>query len=388
MNVPMAPVDQGFNIPYMGMQQQPMQQSPELQQVKDVLNQYAQTKQDQSGSGGIIQQILAARMQPEMQDVSRSINQTQQAYGAPDLFKPMSPGDAMASRYATELSPYTSMLEAQGKIGNNTMNAAGGATGVLVNRLMAADPSLSVEQALQKVQTGFRSNTMIDAQGNVVPMQGALNTMMNINNAKQTGQNISDLSYKPRIAGGEASARTAVELANAAPIEAQKKIGAGEITDVQKREIGQQGLSSTVDAMLQNYQQLAQAKGTVSTGNTIGQNIGAYAKNTAIGQGMQRMVGTQEQSIRNKINMGIPALINDIRGATGMSAKAMDSNTELKFYLQMATDPTVDVEANMNALNVIKKKYLTPLPGSAQPEIPATGATHIYNPATGMVESK
>lgn len=384
MNVPTASVDQNFMVPNMG---QP-QVSPEGQQVNDVLRQYIESKTQQKSGNGITEAILANRFQPTMQDRTASISQTNAAFGAPDLFKPVSPDQAMAQRYANELSPYTSMLEAQGKIGSNMMNMSGGATGVLINRLMNENPGMNFQQALQQVQTGLRSNTMIDAQGNVVPMQGALGTIAGLSNAKQTGQNVSDLQYKPKIAGGEAAARTGIELANAAGIEQQKKIGAGEITEVQKKQGGQQGLASTVDSMMQNYQKLQQMKGTVSTSNTMGQNLGAYAKNTTLGQGVQKLIGTEEQSVRNEINMSIPALINDIRSSTGMSAKAMDSNTELQFYLQMATNPQVDVQANMHALNVIKKKYLSPTPGMPQAPQPVgnSGATHVWNPATQSLE--
>ena len=43
--------------------------------------------------------------------------------------------------------------------------------------------------------------------------------------------------------------------------------------------------------------------------------------------------------------------------ATGMSAKQMDSNAELKLWLSTATDPTKGYEANIEALNNIASKY-------------------------------
>lgn len=385
MDVQIAPVDRSFMVPTMG-EMQPQQSNPERDYLKSVLSEYAQSKQNQQSNNGITEQILANRFQPTMQDRAAAISQTNAAFGAPDLFKAITPEEAMGQRYAMELSPYTSMLEAQGKLGTNMMNQAGGATGILMNRLKAENPGMTDMQALQMVQTGFRNNTMMDAQGNIVPMQGALGTVSALSNAKQTGQNISDLQYKPQIAGGEAQQRQAAELKYAAPIEAQKKVGAGEITEVQKREQGQQQMAATVDSMINKYKTLQSLGGTTSTGNTIGQNLAARAKNTAIGQGIQNTIGTQEQAVRNEINMSIPALINDIRSATGMSAKAMDSNTELQFYLQMATNPRVNVEANIDALNTIKKKYLAPLPGQQKTQVPSNGATHIWNPATGTAE--
>ena len=46
--------------------------------------------------------------------------------------------------------------------------------------------------------------------------------------------------------------------------------------------------------------------------------------------------------------------------ATGMSAKQMDSNAELKLYLATATDPTLDVASNKRALDMIETLYGRP----------------------------
>lgn len=414
--VPQAPVDQNFSIPGMGgmqpQQQMPQQTPPGLQHVTDVLQQYIQSKQDNQGGNGMLQQIFANRLQPEMQDVSRSISQTQQAFGAPDLFKAASPQEAMASRYANELSPYTSMLDAQNKIGTNQMNQSGGATGVLVNRIMqeaqANGQPMSVQQALQMVQTGFRSNTMIDAQGNLVPMHGALGTIAAKSNADKTGQNISDLQYKPQIAGGEAQQRTGVELSNAAAIEAQKIAGRGEITPMQNIQKGRGQVSGMIQSLASSYDALDQAGGITNPDRGALSNMRSYASNTGPGQLVGSMAGTKAQSIRNTIEQTRPLLINAIRQATGMSAKAMDSNAELQFYLKAATDPTLDVKANKAALQKLEQLYglsAPPLSGATAPPptpdqiqqqmpnaaagmaAPMGGATHRYDPATGLVET-
>jgi len=46
-----------------------------------------------------------------------------------------------------------------------------------------------------------------------------------------------------------------------------------------------------------------------------------------------------------------------IMRATGMSAKAIDSNAELKLWLATATDPTKSYEANIEALQNIENLY-------------------------------
>jgi hypothetical protein len=68
-------------------------------------------------------------------------------------------------------------------------------------------------------------------------------------------------------------------------------------------------------------------------------------------------MGTEAQAIRDKINTNQPNLINAIRQDTGMSAKAMETNRELQFYLQATGDPTRDVKSNLAALQVINDSY-------------------------------
>lgn len=325
--------------PQMQPYQQPTQVPPQLQHANDVLNQYIQSKQAQRGANGLTESILANRFQPESQDVARSITQTAQSYGAPELFKPVTPSGAMAERYTNELAPYTSMLEAQGKLGTNMMNQAGGATGILINRLMAENPGMSFQDALYKVQTGYRTGTGMDANGNIIALPGAPQALGLVKYGEKAGTNQADLQY-------------------AAPIEAEKKRGAGDITDVEKKASGQRNVAETADTLEGLYDALDQSGAAISTQNTAQQNLSAGIRGSSVGQFFGRRFGTPEQSIRNQIQMQIPNLINDIRSATGMSAKAMDSNAELQFYLKMATDPTADIQANRAALAAIRKKYL------------------------------
>lgn len=86
-------------------------------------------------------------------------------------------------------------------------------------------------------------------------------------------------------------------------------------------------------------------------------NIAARIGASGIGQTVGGFVGTKNQTMRDKMNMIRPSLLRSIMQSTGMSAKQMDSNTELKLWLSTATDPTVSYEANMDALNNIAEKY-------------------------------
>lgn len=89
---------------------QPNLQPQDMQHVNDVMNQYIQSKQQQQG-GGLLQQILSNRMQPDGQDAMNSIVQTASSFGAPQQFSPITPDAAMASRISNQLSPYSDALK-------------------------------------------------------------------------------------------------------------------------------------------------------------------------------------------------------------------------------------------------------------------------------------
>lgn len=106
------------------------------------------------------------------------------------------------------------------------------------------------------------------------------------------------------------------------------------------------------------YDRLEKGGGITSTKNGALGNASAWASSSSLGQGVGKAFGTDNQSARNDIAMARPALLAAMMKATGMSAKQMDSNAELKLWLATATDPTLDIESNRRALANIERKYL------------------------------
>lgn len=107
------------------------------------------------------------------------------------------------------------------------------------------------------------------------------------------------------------------------------------------------------------YARLESGGGITSTKQGALSNLAASTSASPIGQAIGKALGTTNQSARNDIAMSRPALLAALMKATGMSAKQMDSNAELKLWLSTATDPTLDVEANRRALDSIERKYLS-----------------------------
>lgn len=130
------------------------------------------------------------------------------------------------------------------------------------------------------------------------------------------------------------------------------------------------------------YDALSNEGGITSTGLRAGSNAMAGLASSGLGQATGRLFGTQAQSQRNSIVQTRPLLVQAIKNATGMSAKQMDSNVELKMMLATATDPTLDLEANRRALANLAALYGTG-GGATPPPAPSPGAPTRANAAKG-----
>jgi hypothetical protein len=120
---------------------------------------------------------------------------------------------------------------------------------------------------------------------------------------------------------------------------------------------GEGTVGGVVADLRDKYTQLNTENGIVSTQNRLGTNLGAAFGSSDFGQKLNGIVGTKTQSARDSIAMTRPLLLQSIMKATGMSAKQMDSNAELKLYLATATDPQKGLEANLEALDRIEALY-------------------------------
>lgn len=166
-------------------------------------------------------------------------------------------------------------------------------------------------------------------------------------------------------------------------IEAGKKRG-GNVVEEEKKQRGRENLNEILTQVTGAYLGLHQRGGTIDPRHGVGANISAGLAASPAGQYITGLQGTEEQQLRDKINTMRPALINAIRSATGMSAKAMDSNTELQFYLQQATDPQRGFLANLQAIDLLDKQYGlggvldNALPPEVLARVRSGGATSVY----------
>lgn len=120
---------------------------------------------------------------------------------------------------------------------------------------------------------------------------------------------------------------------------------------------GRKNVSDMVANLYDKYTQLEKSGGIVNPQASALENIGAAASSSGAGQMVGKIIGTKNQSLRNDIEQTRPLLLSAIKNATGMSAQQMNSNAELKFYLNAATDPKLDVKANKAALERLDRMY-------------------------------
>lgn len=141
------------------------------------------------------------------------------------------------------------------------------------------------------------------------------------------------------------------------------------------QETGRDTVSTVVDQLRTGYGKLNASKAIVNPQNSLMNNLSAGIASSAPGQAASNLAGTEAQSIRNEIKMTRPLLLQQIMKATGMSAKQMDSNAELKLWLSTATDPSVDIKSNLAALDNIEKMYGMPKAATPAPTPSGQGAT-------------
>lgn len=126
---------------------------------------------------------------------------------------------------------------------------------------------------------------------------------------------------------------------------------------IEDKEKGKQLVSDSVSELKSYYDILKNQGGITSTQNGPLTNAGAKVANSGIGQFGASIMGTEAQKARESIAQARPLLMSAIKNATGMSAQQMNSNAELQFYMQAATDPSKGYEANMDALKRLDKMF-------------------------------
>jgi len=154
----------------------------------------------------------------------------------------------------------------------------------------------------------------------------------------------------------------------------------------EKIQSGREGVDTLIAQLRDKYDILDKGNGITDPAKGPIDNATAYVKSSGVGQVAGSIFGTENQSARNSIAQTRPLLLASLKEATGMSARQLDSNAELKLWLSAATDPKLDIQANREALTNIEN-FINAKSGAA-PTAPADGiptfATEAEAEAAGL----
>jgi hypothetical protein len=126
----------------------------------------------------------------------------------------------------------------------------------------------------------------------------------------------------------------------------------------EKVEEGQLALGDTISTAETLVKDLAKMGGITSTSKGPLANLVTSLQTGTVGQMGGRVFGTKEQAKRDELKSIRLQLLNAVKEATGMSAQQLNSNVELKTYLDSLGSEGMTKEANLAILDNLSRRYL------------------------------
>jgi hypothetical protein len=126
----------------------------------------------------------------------------------------------------------------------------------------------------------------------------------------------------------------------------------------EKVEEGQIALGDTISTAETLVKDLAKMGGITSTSKGPLANLVTSLQTGTVGQMGGRVFGTPEQAKRDELKSIRLQLLNAVKEATGMSAQQLNSNVELKTYLDSLGSEGMTKEANLAILDNLSRRYL------------------------------
>jgi len=186
--------------------------------------------------------------------------------------------------------------------------------------------------------------------GGIENIKGYANSLVEKHYAESSGDLLAKLDYKPKIA----QALAQIEIDNAAEIERQKKIGKGEISDVEKRDVSKKHLQSMINGLRDDFIGLGDLGEIIDVDEGKVSNLIRAGKSSAAGQYLDTITGDRAQVLRDGIDMAKPQLLLKLMSASDASARALDSDNELKIWLNTTGDTKRSLQSNLNMLERIE----------------------------------
>lgn len=226
--------------------------------------------------GGRVGEILSGRFQPNFDDATQSMRTAALSALDPTAYRtPQTFADERMKGYMERL--------AEVQKAESGSYSGGGATGQLIDRLMAENPDMPFSDALFSVQTGFRRGLQRDENGNIVPISGygealGLNKYGE-NYGGETGTLQAQAMLKPRIARDVADQENESRLNFAGPTATASGRGA-----IVGKDIGEtEGLLERAESRLPQLAQVTRKLsdlGQVATYTKTGRLVNAVIRET------------------------------------------------------------------------------------------------------------
>lgn len=128
-------------------------------------------------------------------------------------------------------------------------------------------------------------------------------------------------------------------------------------TPIQKIGIAKKRMGANLAKLSNHFLNLDSMGAITNVDKGTMENIFAATRASTVGQSFGRITGSNAQSVRKSINNIKPLLLQDIRQSTDMGARGLDSEKELAFYLQAATDEKADIQSNIAAIVVLDEAF-------------------------------
>lgn len=194
----------------------------------------------------------------------------------------------------------------------------------------------SADRAAQREQSVQLQRERIDAQIQAAKDRGA------------TQKEIAQMQIDGRTQIAELVA--SLKGPSAAVLKAQEK--------AEKQAEGQLALGDTLSTAETLVKDLAKMGGMTSTSKGPLANLVTSLQTGTVGQMGGRTFGTKEQAKRDELKSIRLQLLNAVKEATGMSAQQLNSNVELKTYLDSLGSEGMTKEANLAILDNLSRRYL------------------------------
>jgi hypothetical protein len=126
----------------------------------------------------------------------------------------------------------------------------------------------------------------------------------------------------------------------------------------EEKAASKQGLSDSLSGAAGLVNKIYEEGGMPSTEDNPVSNLWASRFRLPGGQVAGQAVGTKAQAARDELKSQRLQILNDIKKATGMSSQQLNSNVELKTWLDSLGAPEITKEGNLAILKNIQEKYI------------------------------